>query len=144
MLPMSEGIPPGQRESAEQRAQLMKPGSVPAPVDLQSPGTITREGQQTAKAEAQPKDLCENCKVIRGQILINDRDSILLKDQSQKEIRLKLDQRTRMGNFSRPQSAQFLEGDRVEAFVTPDGYAWSITGLKQQQGQPGVEGAPGD
>lgn len=135
---------PGERESAEQRAQMMKPGSVPAPGDLQSPGNITREGKQTAKAESQPKNLCEGCKVIRGQILLNENDSILLKDTSDKEVRLKLNQNTQIANLSQPRTGTFMEGDRVEAYVTPDGYAWSITGLKQQQGQPGVAGAPGD
>jgi hypothetical protein len=38
----------------------------------------------------------------------------------------------------------FVEGDRIEAYVKPDGVAWSITALKQQQGQPGLAGAPGD
>jgi hypothetical protein len=37
-----------------------------------------------------------------------------------------------------------MEGDRIEAYVKPDGVAWSIMGMKQQQGQPGVAGAPGD
>jgi hypothetical protein len=67
-----------------------------------------------------------------------------VKDSSQKEIRLKIDQSTDIGTLSQPRTGTFVEGDRIEAYVRPDGVAWSITALKQQQGQPGVAGAPGD
>jgi hypothetical protein len=48
-----------------------------------------------------------------------------------------------MGSFGQPRAATFMEGDRIEAYVKPDGVAWSITVLKPSQAQPGVEGAPG-
>ncbi len=73
-----------------------------------------------------------------------DRKSLLVKDAARKEVRLKLDQATRMGTLSQPRTGIFVEGDRIEAYVKPDGVAWSITALKQQQGQPGLAGAPGD
>jgi len=132
----------GEQAAAKQGAQMMQPGNVPAPADLQNPEAMTKD-QKTAKADSQPRNACEGCKLIRGLVLSSDRDSILVKDASQKEVRLKLDQRTQMGQFSQPRAATFMEGDRIEAYVTPDGYAWSITALKEQQGQPGVEGAPG-
>jgi hypothetical protein len=119
----------------------MQPGSVPAAGDLQDPNNTTR-GKQTAKA--QPQDMCEGCKVVRGLVLRADSQSLVVKDSGQSEITLKVDQKTQMGNFSQPRAATFMEGDRIEAYVKPDGVAWSITGMKQQQGQPGVAGAPGD
>ena len=69
---------------------------------------------------------------------------MVVRDASQKEVRLQVDQSTHMGNFSQPRTGTFTEGDRIEAYVKPDGVAWSIIGMKQQQGQPGIEGAPGD
>jgi hypothetical protein len=41
-----------------------------------------------------------------------------------------------------PKNATFIEGDRIEAYVK-DGRAWSVTQLKQQSNQPGVD-AEGD
>ncbi|HKN87052.1 MAG TPA: hypothetical protein VJV04_09350 [Nitrospiraceae bacterium] len=141
MIPQSEPMTKGELESAQQRAQLMKPGSVPAAGDLQNPDATTRP-KQTAKAQSE--NVCEGCKVVRGLVLSSDSKSLLVRDSSQNEVRLKVDQSTHMGNFSQPRAATFMEGDRVEAYVKPDGIAWSIIGMKQQQGQPGVAGAPGD
>ena len=140
MLTPSE-MTKGEQESAQQRAQLMRPGSVPAAGDLQSPDSTTH-AKQTAKA--QPENACEGCKVVRGLVLSSDSKSLVIRDGSQKEVRMQVDQSTRMGNFSQPRAATFMEGDRIEAYVKPDGIAWSIMGMKQQQGQPGVAGAPGD
>jgi len=141
MIPRSEPMTKGELESAQQRAQLMKPGSVPAAPDLQNPDATTQP-KQTAKA--QPENVCEGCKVIRGLVLRSDSKSLWVRDSSQNEVKLQVDQKTHMGNFSQPRAGTFMEGDRIEAYVRPDGVAWSITGMKQQQGQPGVAGAPGD
>ena len=141
MIPRSEPMTKGELESAQQRAQMMKPGSVPAAGDLQNPDATTRP-KQTAKAE--PENMCEGCKVVRGLVLRSDSKSLLVRDSTQNEVSLKVDQKTHMGNFSQPRTGTFMEGDRIEAYVKPDGVAWSITGMKQQQGQPGVAGAPGD
>jgi len=145
MLQSDSGITKGEQQSAQQRAQMMKPGSVPAPLDEQNPDVITRDGKQSAKVSKEQKDACEGCKLIRGLVLQSDPDSLLVKDAAQKEVRLKIDpNRIHMGQLSQPRTGTFVEGDRIEAMVMPDGYAWSITALKQQQGQPGVAGAPGD
>ena len=138
-------LTPGQKAAAQQQAQSMQPGSVPAPADLQNPDVITGT-RQTTKAQPQEKEnLCEGCKLLRGLVLTSDNDSILMKDTAvNKEVRFKVDSHTRLGNLSHPRTGTLVEGDRIEAFVKPDGVAWSITGLKQQQGQPGVVGAPGD
>jgi len=144
MIPRSSEVTPGERSSAQQRAQMMTPGSVPAPLDEQNPDHITRDGKQIAKGDAQSKSSCEGCKIVRGLVVSSDSKSLLVKDASQKEVRLKLDQSTQIGNLSQPRSGTFMEGDRIEAYVKPDGVAWSVTALKQQQGQPGVAGAPGD
>jgi uncharacterized protein YdeI (BOF family) len=141
MLPSSDEMTKGEEQSAQQRAQLMKPGSVPAAGDLQNPDNTTR-AKQTAKA--QPENACEGCKVVRGLVLRSDSQSLVVRDASEKEVRMQVDQSTHMGNFSQPRAATFMEGDRIEAYVKPDGVAWSIIGMKQQQGQPGVAGAPGD
>jgi hypothetical protein len=123
---------------------MMKPGSVPAPGDLQNPDAITG-GQQTAKADTRPKNLCEKCNLIRGMVLRVNPDGFLVKDAAGgKEVNLKVNQQTQMSEMSNPRAATFVEGDRIEAYVHPDGTIWSIVGLKQQQGQPGVIGAPGD
>lgn len=144
MLPDGGQTTPGEKASAQQQAQTMKPGSVPAAGDLQNPDATTSD-RQTAKAGGQEqKNACENCKVIRGLVLSSDSKSLRIKDSSQKEVSLKLDERTRMGQVSHPEANTFVEGDRIEAYVKPDGVAWSITTLKQQQSQPGVLGAPGD
>jgi hypothetical protein len=72
-------------------------------------------------------------------------DGFLVKDAAGgKEVNLKVNQQTQMSEMSNPRAATFVEGDRIEAYVHPDGTIWSIVGLKQQQGQPGVIGAPGD
>ena len=132
----------GERQSAQQQAQLGKPGSAPAAADLQNPEATT--GEKHAKADTQQqKNACEGCKVVRGLVLSSDDKSLLVKDSSQKEVRLKLDSSTQMGSLGQPRTGTFIEGDRIEAYVKPDGVAWSITVLKSQQGQPGAEGAPG-
>ena len=134
---------PGERASVQQQTEMMRPGSVPAPPDEQNPDVITRDGKQTAKADPQSKATCEGCKVVRGLVLSSDSKSLRIKDSSQKEVNLKVDPSTRMSNLGQPRTGTFIEGDRVEAYVKPDGVAWSITGLKQQKGQSGVDAAPG-
>jgi hypothetical protein len=145
MMQSDSGMTKGEQQSAQQRAQLMKPGSVPAPLDEQHPDMATRDGKQSAKISKDQKDSCEGCQLVRGLVLKSDPDSLLVKDAAQKEVRLKIDpNRLHIGQLSQPRTGTFMEGDRIEAMVMPDGYAWSITALKQQQGQPGVAGAPGD
>jgi hypothetical protein len=144
MLNRSGEMTPGEQASAQQRAQMMRPGSVPAPPDEQNPDVITRDGKQTAKADTQSKAACEGCKIVRGLVLSSDSKSLRIKDSSQNEVKLKVDQSTRINNLGQPRTGTFIEGDRVEAYVKPDGVAWSITGLKQQKGQSGVDAAPGD
>ena len=144
MIPEGGQTTPGERASVQQQAEMMRPGSVPAPPDEQNPDVITRDGKQTAKADPQSKATCEGCKVVRGLVLSSDSKSLRIKDSSQKEVNLKVDPSTRMSNLGQPRTGTFIEGDRVEAYVKPDGVAWSITGLKQQKGQSGVDAAPGD
>ncbi len=148
MIPLGDETMPGEQASAEQRAETLKAGAVPAPPDQQNPDLITREGKQTAKADTEQKNLCQSCQLVRGLVMKSEPNSLTVKDSSEKEVKMKIDmERMRsggMGQMSNPRAATFVEGDRVEAMVTPDGYAWSITAMKQQQGQPGILGAPGD
>jgi uncharacterized protein YdeI (BOF family) len=141
MLPDDSGQMPGHKAAAQQQAQMMKPGSVPAPPDHQNLDVLLEDGK-TAKAEAQQqKDACEGCTRVRGKVVRNDHNSLVIKDKSQTEITLKIDERTQMGQVD-PKNATFIEGDRIEAYVK-DGRAWSVTQLKQLSNQPGVD-AEGD
>jgi hypothetical protein len=141
MLPDDTSLMPGHKAAAQQQAQMMTPGSVPAPADHQNPDVVLEDGK-TGKAEAQDhKDACEGCTRVRGKVVRNDHSSLVIKDKSQKEISLRIDETTRVGQTD-PKNATFIEGDRVEAYVK-DGHAWSVTQLKQQSNQPGVD-AEGD
>lgn len=143
-LQIAQSETPGEKSSAQQRSQQLRPGSASAPKDLQDPENITREKSTTKANTDQQKNACEGCHLVRGLVLSSDSTSLLVRDSAKKEIRLKIDQSTDIGTLSQPRTGTFMEGDRIEAYVRPDGVAWSITALKQQQGQPGVAGAPGD
>jgi hypothetical protein len=125
--------------------------TVPYVVESANTDAITSENQRTKGTGAvtegerakQPENLCEGCTLIRGKVLLNDHDSLLIMDRStKKEVRLKLDTHTQIGQAD-PKNATFIEGDRVEAMGTADGRAWSVTLLKHQSNQPGVD-AEGD
>jgi len=143
-LQIAQSETPGEKSSAQQRLQQSRPGSAAAPKDLQDPENITRDKSSTKASTDQQKNACEGCHLVRGLVLSSDSSSLLVRDSSQKEVRLTIDQSTDIGTLSQPRAGTFMEGDRIEAYVRPDGVAWSITALKQQQGQPGVAGAPGD
>jgi hypothetical protein len=139
MIPHDSDLTPGEKSAARQQAEVMKPGSAPAPLNEQNPELITPEGQQTAKATTPPQNTCEGCSVLRGLVLKADYDSLVVRDASKKEVRIKLDKETSFGQVN-PRNAGFLEGDRIEAYVTPDGRARSVGLLKQTHGIPGAEG----
>jgi hypothetical protein len=139
MIPHESDLMPGDKAAAQQQAQRMKPGSVPAPPNEQNPELITPESKQTAKATTPEKSTCEGCSVLRGLVLLADHDSLLVRDASKKEVRIKIDKDTSFGQVN-PRNAGFLEGDRIEAYVTSDGRARSVGLLKQTQGIPGAEG----
>jgi hypothetical protein len=123
---------------------------LPSLVQSAQGDAITSENQRTKNPSnmtageigKQPANLCEGCKLIRGKVLQNDHDSLLVRDTSKKEVRMKLDKGTQIGQAD-PKNATFIEGDRIEAMVTPDGHAWSVTLLRHQSNQPGVD-AEGD
>lgn len=134
----------GEQSSAKQRMQQTGPGSVQAPQDLQDPDLTTKDASGGTSARDQDRNACDECRIVRGLVLRSDEETLIVQDASKQEVSLKFGQKTDMGMLSQPRTGTFVEGDRVEAYVKPDGMIWSITALKQQQGQPGVAGAPGD
>lgn len=72
----------------------------------------------------------------------NDFDKLVVRDSKKKDIEMKFDKHTRVGQVD-PKNATFIEGDRIEVLVTADGRIWSVTQLRQQSNQPGVD-AEGD
>jgi hypothetical protein len=139
MIPHDSDLTPGEKSAARQQAPMMKAGSVPAPLSEQNPELITEEGRQTAKATTPPQSTCDGCSVLKGLVLQADYDSLLVRDSSKKEVRIKIDKDTSFGQVN-PRNAGFLEGDRIEAYVRPDGRAHSVGLLKQTHGIPGAEG----
>ncbi|WP_447987012.1 hypothetical protein [Nitrospira sp. Nam74] len=107
-----------------------------APADLRGePGGMV----SSTKAEPQPSQMaCLKCEVLRGAVLNFDKDSLLLKDQSGKEVRLHIDATTAMGQQD-PRYQGFKQGDQISAYVTPEGHAQSITLLRPASGLPGGE-----
>ena len=103
------------------------------------PESLTADQQAALERQG---NACEGCHLVRGKVLRNDFDKLVVRDNKKKEIEMKFDKNTRLGQVD-PKNATFIEGDRIEALVTPDGRIWSATQLKQQSNQPGVD-AEGD
>ena len=103
------------------------------------PESLTADQQAALEAQG---DACKGCHLVRGKVLRNDFDKLVVRDRTKKEIEMKFDKHTRLGQVD-PKNTTFIEGDRIEAMVTADGRIWSVTQLKQQSNQPGVD-AEGD
>jgi hypothetical protein len=92
----------------------------------------------SSKAEPQPQIACTKCEVLRGAVLNIDKDSLVVRDQAGKEVRLYIDANTQMGQQD-PRYQTFKQGDQISAYVTPEGHAQSITLLRPASGLPGGE-----
>jgi len=112
-----------------------------APPDLR--GEMPAESpQQQAKADTSTARECKDCKVIRGRVLKVDEDFLLVRDRSKQETRIHVDKTTMIGQRNL-KDEPFKEGDRVEAYVTPQGHAHSISLMRGQGGIPGDPDAGG-
>jgi hypothetical protein len=109
------------------------------PESNRPPDSLTADQQAALE---QKENACEGCHLVRGKVLRNDFDKLVVRDSKKKEIEMKFDKHTRLGQVD-PKNATFIEGDRIEALLTADGRIWSVTQLKQQSNQPGVD-AEGD
>ena len=75
--------------------------------------------------------------------MLSDYDSLLMKNEpDNQEVRIYLDKDTRLGQVN-IRNQGFLEGDRIEAYVKPDGHADSVNLQRELKGIPGVEGDVG-
>src|SRR6185295_9875019 len=76
--------------------------------------------------------------LVRGNIKKFDsgRGEMLVRDLfSGKDVRMQVDRKTKMAT-SNIKDESFKEGDRVEAYITPDGHAFSLSMLRGQTGMP--------
>lgn len=76
--------------------------------------------------------------LVRGNIKKFDtgRGEMLVRDLfSGKDVRMHVDKQTKMAT-SNIRDESFKEGDRVEAYITPDGHAFSLSMLRGQSGMP--------
>jgi len=80
--------------------------------------------------------------IIRGRVMQVLGENLLVKEKSGKEINIHMDRRTKKGEVNL-KDEPFKEGDRIEAYVTPDGHAFSITLMRAQGGIPGDPDAGG-
>ena len=92
--------------------------------------------QSTSRKLQIPKDVQGT--VVRGRIKKIEGaagDSFLVKDSGGKEIRMRVDGQT-MKATSNTRDESFKEGDKIEAYVTPDGHAFSISLMRPQGAMP--------
>ena len=87
-----------------------------------------------------PKDV--KGEVVRGRVLKIDGQMYLIKERSGKEVQLRVDKQTQKGQVNL-KDEPFKIGDRVEAYMTPDGHAFSISLTRGQGGIPGDPDAGG-
>lgn len=80
--------------------------------------------------------------IIRGRVTKIEGESLMVKEKSGKEINIHVDGKTMKGTVNLKDEA-FKIGDKVEAYVTPDGHAFSISLMQFQGGIPGDPDAGG-
>lgn len=138
-----------QKESADRSPeieQLLKDRKAAlAPGDLRD-----EEPQKSASAEGQGEGTDRRMEamrdvqgdIIRGRVMQVLGENLLVKEKSGKEINIHMDRRTKKGEVNL-KDEPFKEGDKIEAYVTPDGHAFSITLMRAQGGIPGDPDAGG-
>jgi hypothetical protein len=118
--------------------QQLKQGAAGAvaPGDLRedAPGEPTKQ----AKADTSRASECRDCEVVRGRVLKVEDEFLTVRDRSKREIRLHMDKTTIIGQRNL-KDEPFKEGDRVEAYVSQNGHAHSISLMR---GQGGIAGDP--
>jgi hypothetical protein len=85
------------------------------------PDSLT--GDQQAALEQQGNG-CEGCHRVRGKVLRNYFDKLVIRDNKIKEIEMKFDKDTCLGQTD-PKDLTFIEADRIEALVAANGRIWS-------------------
>ncbi len=116
-------------ESARAPADLLRPGESPK-------RSAAAEGLQSKRSGGQPG--CGDgvkCELLKGQVIQVQDQFIEVKDGSSKEVRLYVDRNTDKGQVN-IKDGSFKVGDTIEAYVTPTGYAQSITLTREQAGMP--------
>jgi len=150
---------PSARE-AQTSPQILQPVQPPeatkAPADLRSPEEPNAAKEENPRANRTdpamvhsgsgttvPARECNECKRIRGLVLAAQEDGILIiRDRSKKEIRITMDADTIKG-LEESRFTGYVEGDRIEAYVKPDGKVHSINLWKAPAGMPGPDDISG-
>jgi Ni/Co efflux regulator RcnB len=103
-----------------------------------APAELRDEAPQKP-SQPKPRETAPEIKgtIIRGSIQKIDGDSnFLVKDLfSGKDVRMRVDKQTKIASAN-IRDESFKEGDKVEAYVTPDGHAFSLSLMRTQGGMP--------
>lgn len=118
----------------ESKGQASASAEPPSVTDNQGQGT-GRDRRMQAMRDVQGD-------IIRGKVLKVLGENLLVREKSGKEINIHMDRRTKKGEVNL-KDEPFKEGDRIEAYVMPDGHAFSITLMRAQGGIPGDPDAGG-
>jgi hypothetical protein len=138
-----EGAPEMKDKTPSAQALKKSTESATAPADLRGEDAPpAAKQQQQAKADTSTSKECRDCQVVRGRVLKVDGESLVVRDRSKKETRIHIDKKTMIGQRNM-KDEPFKEGDRVEAYVTPQGHAHSISLMRAQGGIPGDPDAGG-
>lgn len=147
-------VPIGGFTNPRPSEEMLPSESTMAPDDLRAPNLVRAEPPKDGDPEARPNSVlpgsapplvreCKDCARLQGQVMLSDYDSLLLKNElDDTEVRIYLDKDTRLGQVN-IRNQGFLEGDRIEAYVKPDGHADSVNLQRELKGIPGVEGDVG-
>jgi hypothetical protein len=131
-----------EQQSGQQGAGMSSSGTEPTSVEPAGGSSPRRErlDPQTGAPgpHAAPSAECQDCKTVRGKVLTVNQNTILIRDRSKSEVRLTLTRDTIMGQ-EQSQFGGFNEGDRIEAYVKPNGEVHSISILRPASGRPGPD-----
>lgn len=134
--PESAKAPADLRNPEDPEAEKAKE-AVPK-VNRVEPGMAHRgDGQTTLPRE------CQDCRRILARVLAAQEDGVLIvRDKTKQEIRLQMDTSTMKGQ-EESRFTGYVEGDRIEAYVKPDGKIHSINLWKPPAGMAGPDDISG-
>jgi hypothetical protein len=150
MPALAQGPTARDAQPSDQINQPVKPPQgLEAPGDLRNPEEPTKsrpsEANRTDPANVSrgtgttiPSRECEGCKRVQARVLGVQDNTLTVRDRSKQEIKLTMDRETIKGQEN-PKYGGYMEGDRIEAYVKPDGKVHSITLLRMPAGRPGPE-----
>lgn len=90
-------------------------------------GVVTLAYADDTRPSSSPMPFSQTSQVVKGDVLMIEGDFYVVKDITGHETRLHVSADTKM-------DAKVKVGDKIEAQVTPDGHAKSITLQIQQEG----------